>query len=64
MSQEDQKRNFMIGNALLAVCLLMIFFLGPLWEQLGPVTMLVWAGLAGAGMYLVMKDKRDSNLPD
>jgi len=57
--------SFWLGNALLGVSLLMLIFLGGLWEALGAWTMALWMGLAGAGMYLVMKDKGpSSNMPD
>jgi hypothetical protein len=42
----------------------MLFFINELWAALGPAAMLLWAGMAAAGMYLVMSDKRDSSLPD
>jgi len=57
--------SFWLGNALLGVSLLMLIFLGSLWESLGVWTMVLWMGLAGTGMYLVTKDKGPaSNMPD
>jgi len=57
--------SFWLGNALLGVALLMLIFLGSLWESLGVWTMVLWMGLAGVGMYLVTKDKGpSSNMPD
>jgi hypothetical protein len=64
MSDPKQKTQFMIGNAILAVCMLMLIFMGSLWQQLGPMAMVLWVILAAAGMYFIMQDKRDSNLPD
>ncbi len=57
--------RFWIGNGLLALALVALFFLGALWEHLGAGAMLLWMGLAGAGMYFVMADKGgSSSLPD
>jgi len=54
---QDNRRNFWLGNGLLAVALVMMFFLGSLWEQLGGLAMLLWMAIAGAGMYFLMQDK-------
>jgi hypothetical protein len=57
--------SFWLGNALLGLALVMLIFLGSLWESLGVWTMALWMGLAAAGMYLVTKDKGpSSNMPD
>jgi len=64
MSEPKQKIQFRIGNAILAVCMLMLFFMGSLWQQLGPLAMVLWVVLAAAGMYLIMQDKRNPDLPD
>ena len=53
------------GNALLAIALVMMFFLGQLWAWLGSWAMALWMVLAGTGMTLVMRDAGPgSNLPD
>ncbi|MDP2832008.1 MAG: hypothetical protein Q8Q28_01670 [Pseudomonadota bacterium] len=65
MNDPQHTSSFWLGNALLGVSLLMLIFLGSLWESLGVWTMVLWMGLAGTGMYLVMKDKGpSSNMPD
>lgn len=64
MSDAKTKTSFIVGNILLALCLGMLFFINDIWAALGSAAMLLWAGLAAAGMYLVMSDKRDSTLPD
>ncbi|MCU0841387.1 MAG: hypothetical protein MUC79_06670 [Thiobacillaceae bacterium] len=57
--------RFWIGNALLALALVMLFFLGALWAHLGVWAMGLWMALAGAGMYFLMTDKgASSSLPD
>ena len=63
--QEKHGHEFWIGNALLGLSLIMLIFLGALWEALGVWAMMLWMILAGAGMYFVTRDKGPgSNLPD
>jgi hypothetical protein len=63
--QEKHGPEFWIGNALLGLSLIMLIFLGALWEALGVWAMMLWMVLAGAGMYFVTRDKGPgSNLPD
>lgn len=57
MRDPKQRTNFWIGNGLLAVSLLALFFMGPLSEVLGLGAMALWMVLAGIGMYFVMQDK-------
>lgn len=64
MSASKQKTFFMIGNAILAVCLVMLFNMGTLWQHLGEAAIAIWVVLAAAGIYFIMQDKRESNLPD
>jgi hypothetical protein len=63
MQDPQQRKNFWIGNGLLAAALLTLVFLGQLYEALGAMAMVLWMGLAGVGMYFVMKDK-GSGHPD
>ena len=53
------KTRFWIGNALLAMALLMLFNMNPLAERFGMLAFVVWAALAAGGVYLVMKDKHE-----
>ena len=65
MNDPQHPASFWLGNALLGLALVMLIFLGSLWESLGVWAMALWMGLAGAGMYLVTKDKGpSSNMPD
>jgi len=65
MNDPHHTASFWLGNALLGLALVMLMFLGNLWEMLGSLAMALWLGLAGAGMYLVTRDKGPgSNLPD
>ncbi|MEW5788496.1 MAG: hypothetical protein AB1899_11655 [Pseudomonadota bacterium] len=65
MSRPPQPPSFWIGNALLGLSLVLLMFLGSLWESLGAGAMVLWMAVAGVGMYFLMKDKGPgSNLPD
>ncbi|SFD80191.1 hypothetical protein SAMN05660831_02324 [Thiohalospira halophila DSM 15071] len=58
MTPEPQKqRNFVLGNALLALAALAIFFFGPLWERFGIGALVGWMVLAAVGVYLVTRDR-------
>jgi hypothetical protein len=47
--------NFWIGNALLAVALLILFFMDSLSQMLGMGAVALWMVCAAAGMYFIMK---------
>lgn len=65
MNNRPHPTSFWIGNGLLGLSLVLLLFLGSLWESLGVWAMALWMGLAGFGMYFVTLDKGpDSNLPD
>lgn len=55
--------RFWIGNAILAVAMLTLFFMGPLSEALGFWAVALWMVLAATGMALVMSDKTDEPPP-
>ena len=59
MNTTKHKRNFWIGNGILAVAMLTLFFMGPLSERLGIWAAVIWMVLAGVGMALVMSDKTE-----
>jgi len=57
--------SFWLGNAFLGLSLVLLIFLGSLWEIMGSLAMVLWMILAGVGMYLVTRDQGpSSNLPD
>ena len=59
MNNPDSSRtSFWLGNALLVVALVMLLFMNPSAERIGSLAFVLWAVLAGAGVYLIMKDKR------
>ncbi|MHB1215870.1 MAG: hypothetical protein ACYCY9_12895 [Thiobacillus sp.] len=59
MNIGKHRRNFWIGNAVLTVAMLTLFFMGPLSDALGIWAAVLWMVLAALGMTLVMSDKRD-----
>lgn len=63
MTPDKHSRNFWIGNGILAVAMLTLFFMGPLSEALGIWAAVLWMVLAAVGMTLVMSDRRDEAPP-
>jgi len=64
MSQSKHKTNSIIGNVIMIVALLTLFFMDTLSQHLGVGAVALWMMLAGTGAYFLMKDKRDQTLPD
>ncbi len=65
MQKGKQSLNFWIGNGLLGLALIGLFFLNRLWEMIGVWAMVLWMALAGIGMYFLMSDKdTPSSFPD
>ncbi len=58
-SPNPSKTAFWIGNALLAVALLMLFYMNPLAERFGMLAFVGWAIVAALGVYLVVKDRHE-----
>jgi uncharacterized membrane protein YhaH (DUF805 family) len=54
-----RRGNFWIGNAVLALAMLMLLFMGPLSNALGIWAAVIWMVLAAVGMTLVMSDNTD-----
>ena len=63
MNTGKHGRNFWIGNAVLALAMLTLFFMGPLSDALGIWAAELWMLLAAIGMGLVMSDKSDEPPP-
>lgn len=57
MNSGKHSRNFWVGNAVLALAMLMLFFMGPLSDALGIWAAVLWMAVAAAGMALLMSDK-------
>lgn len=63
MNHGKRSRNFWLGNGILAVAMLTLFFMGPLSEALGVWAAVLWMVLAAVGMTLLMSDKGDEPPP-
>ena len=59
MNSGKHGRNFWLGNAILALAMLLLFFMGPLSDALGIWAAVLWMALAAVGMALLMSDKTD-----
>lgn len=59
MNTGKHSRNFWIGNAVLVLAMLMMFFMGPLSDALGIWAVALWMVLAALGMGLIMSDKSE-----
>lgn len=57
MNTGKRSHNFWIGNGILAMAMLLLFFMGPLSDALGIWAAVLWMGLAAVGVALVMSDK-------
>ena len=53
------RRNFWIGNAVLVLAMLLLFFMGPLSNALGIWAAVLWMVLAAAGMGFIMSDRSE-----
>ena len=61
MSDQSQKksRNFLLGNLVLAVALIVLLVMGKLWELMGVFAMVLWVILVATGIYLLISDKTE-----
>ncbi len=61
MDNDKPSLNFWLGNAILAVALVLVLFMGSAWEMLGKGAIVIWSLLVVAGVYLLMKDQGGPN---
>ncbi len=59
MNDSEATPKFWLGNGVLALALLMLVFMGELWEMMGLMAMVLWVAVALAGVYLLMSDKNE-----
>lgn len=64
MTSPKRSPNFWIANGILALAMLMLFFMGPLSEALGIWAVALWMVLAAVGMGFLMSDKSEPPEPD
>jgi hypothetical protein len=58
MDGPENSNNFLIGNAILAVALMLLLFMGRAWEVMGAGAMVLWIALVVTGVTFLMKDKK------
>lgn len=57
---EQPSNTFWLGNAILAVAMFMLLFMGSAWESLGVAAMVLWIAMVALGVYLVMQKSEGS----
>ena len=57
--QEKGGRWGMLGHVCLALSVLVLLMMGPLWERLGVGALILWCLLAGVGVYFLMSGSAD-----
>lgn len=55
MGDPENSNNFLIGNVILGIALLLLLFMGRVWEVLGLGAMVIWIALVIAGVYFLMQ---------
>lgn len=56
MNDSKPSAQFWLGNGILALALLLLLFMGQLWELMGIGAMVLWGLLVAAGVYFLMQD--------
>jgi hypothetical protein len=59
MNNDKGNGTFWLGNGVLLLALLMLWYMGELWEHLGAAAMVLWVAVAGFGAYLLMSGDGD-----
>ena len=57
MNDEKPTNKFWLGNGIMALAMLLLLFMGRLWEVMGAGAMVLWGVLVAAGVTLLMSDK-------
>ncbi len=57
MNDSEKNTRFWLANGILAVAMVILLFMGSLWEFMGSFSVVLWAGVAGAGAWLLMKQE-------
>ncbi len=53
------RARFWLGNAVLAIAMVMLLFIGRLWEILGNSAMALWIAVVAVGAWLLLSDKNE-----
>lgn len=59
MNDEGNKQKFWAGNAVLAVAMIELLYMGPISEALGFGAVILWMGLAALGVWLLMSSRHE-----
>lgn len=54
MNDDEFGPSFWLGNAVLGLALVMLLFMGALWESLGTMALVLWTAVVALGVYLVL----------
>lgn len=54
---EPSRISFYLGNAVLAIAAISLFFFGELWSLLGTGALFLWMTLVIVGVYLIWRDR-------
>jgi len=63
MKEPEFSKNFWLGNGILAIAMIVLLFMGRLWQAMGPTAMILWTALVITGVFLLMKDKSGPSGP-
>lgn len=55
MGGPENSNNFLIGNVILGIALLLLLVMGRAWEVMGIGAMVIWVALVVAGVYFLMQ---------
>ncbi len=57
MNDKKPSPHFWLGNAIMALALLMLLLMGKLWQLMGSGAMVLWGLTVALGLYLLLQDK-------
>ncbi len=57
MNDSPPSSKFLLGNALLAIAMVILLAMGQIWQWLGAGTMVLWVILVALGVYLILSDR-------
>ncbi len=61
MNDKEFGPSFWLGNGILALAMIMLLFMGSMWETFGVLAMVLWAAVVGLGVYLVLQGQGSSS---
>ncbi|PKM46686.1 MAG: hypothetical protein CVV05_03145 [Gammaproteobacteria bacterium HGW-Gammaproteobacteria-1] len=61
MNEKEFGPGFWLGNGILALAMIMLLFMGSMWETFGVLAMVLWAAVVGLGVYLILQGQGPSS---